>query len=74
MACEGFSGVMSCACKRLCAIELGNHSVKAKPCFELRYGTASLRLSNQRVSRETARPAEERGRAALARGVHAGQV
>ena len=35
MACEGFSGVMSCACKRLCAIELGNHSVKAKPCFEL---------------------------------------
>ena len=35
MACEGFSGVMSCACKRLCATELGNHSVKAKPCFEL---------------------------------------
>ena len=35
MACEGFSGVMSCACKRVCAIELGNRSVKAKPCFEL---------------------------------------
>ena len=35
MACEGFAGVMSCACKRACSRELGNHGVKAKPCFEL---------------------------------------
>ena len=38
MACEGFAGVMSCACKRTCWERLGLNGVKAKPCFELASG------------------------------------
>ena len=38
MACEGFAGVMSCACKRACWERLGLNGVKAKPCFELASG------------------------------------
>lgn len=41
MACEGFTGIMSCACKMQCWERLGHHGVKIKPCFELADTTAT---------------------------------